>query len=964
MSPKALIRHHSGRMAGPARWYLAGLGVMALLLLTAHFSVQEHVQKTLRLAVHDWMQSHGGEVQHVRYRLLRGALTLEGVRWSDGADAGMRLNVSRVFVRTSSRAMLSSAPSFSLLRFEHPVLRVQRGALLEWLRGDAVSPLNFFSGLLPHAEAVAVEDMALMIRQPLHEQYHDSPGERRDTILLRQLAGAFSAGGVRLDGMLGDGQLRLDARVGSGGGLSGTLALSDAEVDGLEKLSGSPAFEPGLLASGNLVLRGDWGKRDIGVLGKLRLRDETGSGSLGVQGGWSESGADIDLVCEGLALPTLPLGWPDVAGRTLTTGRFSGVMRLQRSWHNGGQGGVRKESGDAGWRIGLDGSLHGAQLASETLPAWDIARLDVRQGVLLSSSGAFSAGELRLEDADIRLNAYGDPSASAALPSPRIERLSLTRIRPQLHFADTSSIALPDMQGKGRMHPGSGEQGGRIVFTSMDRVAVVAADKKVRSEQTDSRPSESWKIVAEGDPFGQWQARLSASHVPLVRLRPLLPLASLPGEMGVPEYSGLADISLNLVPEGGGMQASGKASVFDMQMMQGGDQLSASRVDVDIALADSDGTRQLARVALSDWQYQMALRPLPRMMSPVPAAGDGGNVAQAPNEAGAQDQTEADAPDVVGVIESTAPMRDYDWQIGELVAQSGSISLGQPDALIAGQLLLRVHHLKNGELAPFTLSGELGGGVLQAGGKLQWQPAMQMEVKGTLAHALPFMFNDWLRLSGMPRLVRGRLDASFDIARQGPVLTGGYAGQLKLSLHQGVPESGVFPEDPMLQRSGYTTQGLLERLNHPRGFKLVIPFTGSWSSDALVDVIGEAGLEALKAAAGRSQVSPAGAEPPISKLVRIRLQGKRGFSHNERVRLRTMIRTLLADQTLIVELTPQLGKAQPDADMTDRVLRTQQAVERYMNRMGVASRRIFPVWPQAQHRHGDAPGLLLRARAP
>lgn len=964
MSPKALIRHHSGRMAGPARWYLAGLVVMALLLLTAHFSVQEHVQKTLRLAVHDWMQSHGGEVQHVRYRLLRGALTLEGVRWSDGADAGMRLNVSSVFVRTSSRAMLSSAPSFSLLRFEHPVLRVQRGALLGWLRGDTASSLNFFTGLLPHAEAVAVEDMELMIRPPLHEQNHGSPDERRDSILLRQLAGSFSAGGVQLDGMLGDGQVRIDARVASGGGLSGTLALSDAEIDGLEKLSGSPAFEPGLLASGNLVLRGDWGKRDIGVLGKIGLRDETGSGSLGVQGGWSESGADVDLACDGLALATLPLGWPDFAGRTLTTGRFSGVMRLQRSWQGGGQPGADNETGDAGWRVGLDGSLHGLQLVSEKLPAWDIARLDVRQGMLVLSSGAFSAGELRLEDADIRLNAYGDPATGPAPTSPRIERLSLTRIRPQLYFGDASSIALPDMQGKGRMHPGSGKQGGRVVFTSMDRAAVVAADENDRSDRAEPEPSEAWEVVAEGDPFGQWQARLKASHVPLVRLRPLLPRASLPGESGVPEYSGLADISLQLTPQGGGVQASGKASLFDMRMMQGGDQLSTSRMDVDIALAGSDGTRQLARVTLNDWQYQMALRPLPRMVRPVPTEGESRNLAQGPDDGGDPDNTGTETPDVVGVIESTAPMHDFDWQIGELVAGNGSISLGQPDALIARQLLLRVHHLKSGELVPFTLSGELGGGALQVGGKLQWQPAMQMEIKGTLAHALPFMFNDWLRLSGMPRLVRGRLDASLDITRQGPVLTGGYAGELKLSLHQGVPESGVFPEDPMLQRSGYTTQGLLERLNYPRGFKLVIPFSGSWQSSGLVDVIGEAGLESLKAAAGRARATSAGAEPAISKLVRIRLQGKRGFSHNERVRLRKMISALLADHKLIVELTPQLGTAQPDADMTERVLRTQQAVEQYMNKMGVASRRIFPVWPLAQHRHGDAPGLLLRARAP
>ncbi|MDQ6966615.1 MAG: hypothetical protein Q9M23_06805, partial [Mariprofundaceae bacterium] len=102
MSPGKLVRHYTGRMAGPARWYLAALGMLSLLLLAAHFSVQEHVQKNMRIAVHDWLQQSGGDVQHVRYRLLRGELTMDQLSWVNPADASMHLDVSQVFVRTSS----------------------------------------------------------------------------------------------------------------------------------------------------------------------------------------------------------------------------------------------------------------------------------------------------------------------------------------------------------------------------------------------------------------------------------------------------------------------------------------------------------------------------------------------------------------------------------------------------------------------------------------------------------------------------------------------------------------------------------------------------------------------------------------------------------------------------------------------------------------------------------------------
>jgi hypothetical protein len=370
---------------------------------------------------------------------------------------------------------------------------------------------------------------------------------------------------------------------------------------------------------------------------------------------------------------------------------------------------------------------------------------------------------------------------------------------------------------------------------------------------------------------------------------------------------------------------------------------------VDIAAAGSEGSRKLTRVQLSDWQLQEALRPLSRItpaarVEPPPLPGpDAGKDQKPPVEA-----------------EVSSPV--LNWEVDELIAENGRISLGQPDALIAENLLLRVHHVSKGELSPFTLSGDFASGDVRSQGKLQLQPAFSLISKTTVSHALPFAFNNWMQLSGMPRFVRGRVNANLRVDADDSAAEGAYTGKLIIGLYQGVLETGAFPEDPMLQRTGYRAQDLLERLNASRYIKLSIPVQGVWDGALLTDTLGEAGMAVLKKAGVEARPVAKQTEPQVSKVTRLRLRVGRGFSHNERVRLRQMARALLKDKKLIVELTPQLGTASLDAEMIARVLKNQQKVEQYLNKLGIGSRRIYPVWPQAEHQRGDAPGLLLNAR--
>ncbi len=921
MSPASLIRHHSGRMAGPARWYLAVLVMMSLGLLAAHFAVQEHVQKNMRLAVHDWLQASGGDVQHVRYHLLRGALTLEKVHWVGTSNSGMTLDVSQVFIQTSSRAMASREPTFSTLRFEHPVLKLRRATLLQWLRGNPANALHATTSLLSRAEAVFVNDMSLQLMSDAEVPLaYGKP--------MQGIRGRVASDGMKLSGKLGAGSLRLDGRVDGGGKLSGSIGFLGIPMDSLASWFGSTSYG-GVTASGDLFVLGDWAKRDVGMQGRLALKDGGDSSSLALQGGWSASGVRMEMACNDVPLLGLPLDWPMIAGRALVAGSFDGVLNVSRGWQQ------------AGWKIGINGAFLDVLLDSEHLPIWQIGSMYLGKAQLLSENGRLTAEEMHIADADIVVNAFSGPDDLPAVLTPEIGKLKLQDVRPQLYFADGSELVLPEMKGSGRV--GSL---GHIELASLRREADVA-----------DGPEESWKMKLEGDVFAAWQAQLTAKHVPVVRLRPLLPDISLPGEQGVPEYSGHADLALQLTSAAHGLKLSGGVVLHDVRMVQGGDQLSAARIEVGISDAGSDGTRKLSRVQLNDWLYQAALRPLARLASPTPSemAPAPAMDAQATPLEGKGQEPPAAPP------EMSSP--SLNWALDEFSAENGRISLGQPDALIAEKLLLRVHHLSSGTLSPFTLSGEFAGGDMRSQGKLQLQPAFSMVSKTNISGALPFAFNEWMQLSGMPRFVRGRLNAALSIGSDGPSANRAYTGKLNVGLYQGALEVGAFPEDPMLQRTGYRAQDLLERLNASRKVSLSIPFQGAWDTALLSDSVGEAGMAVLKKAGAEAELAAKQVEPAVSKLTRLRLQGKRGFSHNERVRLRQMVKQLHADKTLIVELTPQLGTTPMDAEMIERVVYSQGLVERFLRRMGIASKRIYPVWPQPMHQRGDAPGLLLQARA-
>ena len=563
------------------------------------------------------------------------------------------------------------------------------------------------------------------------------------------------------------------------------------------------------------------------------------------------------------------------------------------------------------------------------------------KGARFASNEGFSIESATVDGANIGLRAFDAAAASEKDGGlPMIAHLNLHGVRARLFFADGESLDVPPMDGGGRLQ----------TEKSLLRLASRPASKDDPEHPLPAGSGGQWTLRAEGDFFGDYRAAIRFADVPLESLRPLLPRLHLPARQGVPEYGGKA--AADVVVRGGasGVQVKGKLALTDVALTQGGDSFRAARVGVVVDAADGDGVRRLAEVNVRDWLYQAALRPLPPLpVAPAssPLAG-GGDVHPA-------------GPD--GAMSPDIHVRD--WRIERLLAENGRISLGRAGAVAATHIRISARHLARDVSAPFLLSGRIGDGAWRMRGRVMLQPRVFVSGKAMVQDMLPFVLNDWLHLSGMPRFIRGRMDLRLQISQSDRGRRAGtlYHGSAKLRLRRGELEAGSFPEDPLIQRGGSSLQALFDRLNRHHEAHVAFVFDGDSAGERPLDVFGKALLQAMnRDAAG---ALPRRSEVAVKSVAvtRIRLQGAHGVSLNERVRLRGMIRRLQKQPALTVELVPQLADGAVDDAMRARVRRSQRMIEGYMRKFGIARRRIFPVWPLAAQHRSDAPGIIIRAYA-
>jgi len=886
MSHNLLFRHHAGRMPGPARWYLAVMAMLSLMLMAAHFTVQAHAQKVMQRTVSTWLAPMAGHAVQVRYRLLRGALTINDMQIGQGQWA---IHVSRIYLHASTSAMLSEAVRIPRVRLDGMDLSFPRADLIRWLQRASSNAMTERLSVLNHVGEL------ILVNGKVRFTDDKNPWQ------VKNVSGRMAVDGFDLNGDSSGGLIRLHGERGHDS-FNSVMNWENMATARLVRILGLKTKLHGN-SSGLLNWHADWPHRRFGFNGNVQLADQPGHGDVHIKGEMGPDNIKVQARCKGVSLAGLGDILPVVNGRLVQAGMWDGGVQFGRQGKNDP------------WIAAMSGKVHGLNLVSGDLPAWAIEKMTLNNAVARWPAHQLSAERVQIYNMNMGLQSEPVQSPASAWRL-QVGSLTFENVRPVIGIHGSSHrLLLPSLKGSGHMDANG--------YTELDAV---------------SEGEALWHITGKGHFDGLFNADIQAEQVPVVQLRPLLPdnlsLPGLPGNSGALQLSGNSRFQVSLQASHNKLVLKGQLALTDLMLSQGGDAFLAKTIHIDIQQAGMLETQQLDSIRIDQWRYQTALHPIPR------------------------------TAELEAARTTEEQHKQFSWQVDEIAAERGVISVGSEDAVWVDHASFSLKNLNTRTWSPLIFNASVGGGNLHMQGRIDLFSAdTRIKLNARLQDALPFFLNNWLVVSGSPSLIRGRLDGSFHIKPARGKRA--YVGGLNLVLHQGQFEHGAFPQDPMLPLTGYHMQVLSERLGRGRRLKIDIPFKGDWRTHPFsIEHLGFAALKAVKRKAS-SVKEIQGNTQPVSKAVsHIRLQHGRAFSHNEHVRLWHITKVLRKQPKLIVELLPQLGRLPLDKSLISRTRHTQAMIEHYMHKRGIAKRRIYPVWPVAEHRHGDITGIKITARMP
>jgi hypothetical protein len=920
MPHQHLFRHPVGFFPARARWYLAGISMLALLLVAAHFALQVHTQDVARTTVNQWLRRSGGSVDKVRFHLLRNALTLDGVHLQSGK---LTISIPEVLLYGHVDSLLGGHPALSRVTLTSPRLQLPAASALRLLASQAVAGDTMFEQIWRLARHLEIRGGSL-------ELFAGKGGSRHWTfdglnLLIRdQPGGRMIQGSFRYRGS----PLAVQSRMRPGtGGAAGSITVSWDRLDGRAvgrelmglaplngELSGQAQWQWQADAAGQVTRSQLQGEMRV-VTNALVVDDTSVVPSLQWQADQANDRWQAHVSAKSWSLmPLLGLA-PVWYGHRLVSGRFSGDV--DAAW-------TAADPSAGSFRI-AKGVIRGLDYVPVTWPGdaqdrpdWHIDRIDVADAVVDPHRSAFVIGKLKMAGGEIRLA----PGQAPAPVSPdswalEVKQARISHVAAVLVFADGRPVlrTLP-LSGQARIAGGSFQ------------CNLAAADAPV-----------TWNIRGQG--HWPWPAaaavklNVDAAGLPLIQMRALLPFAEGTRTGSAVELAGQAGFSLAVDISGDQWTASGNMDARNVAVSWQGNSWHAAQVKADL---DRIGTgmpaQALRSLQASGWQYQGALQSL----TSAPDAAAGGSDSLLPLRSGSH------------------------WRIDTMAWQGGTVSFGRADAIWGRNVDMQMSGWAEGRMAPLKLSGNIGGGAFQVVGTLgRIDGYLHANLKGGVTNARPFFLNDWLQVSGAPRVIRGDWSSQFTWKDDDHGLGHGH---LRLWLRRWQLESGAFPNDPFLARAGFGAHDLLRRLGAGRlavldaDYVQAAPGSFAWSD------LGDALLAVIRNKA-ESAAAPSGTSPSAPRMeTRIRLHGKVGLSYNERLRLYRVRRFLAAHKKLVADLLPQLGTQALNADIVATIRHTQDMIEQYMIERGIARRRLFPVWPTSANGGQGSLGIRVEVRQP
>ncbi|MCF7821648.1 MAG: hypothetical protein K9M17_04300 [Mariprofundaceae bacterium] len=901
MRSHPLIRHPVGKMPAAARWYLAAVAVLTLLLIATHFAIQVYAQQEARRLVNLWSESAGISVEDVRYRMLRGALTLVDLRLNGDV---FQLYAPSLFLYGNLSSFAGDEPAVTRVAMRGLHVSLKAGAMAAISEGRELPAL--FRQLWASAQQVEIHDAKLDL---LPESDAKIPGQPVSLNIIR-LQSRRTLGQRAVEALIYglDGEVRLVANSSlknSANMVTGEISWSGMNAESfLQSLLGLTPIQGRL--SGNIAWASKPGGTDhYSLSGEAGFEDpEHGSPSsskISWNGVFEEDKWHGKVNGHSWPLAMFADYAPKFQGRKLISGNFSGGINFS--------GNLKQ------WRMGvvetyLENLHYGQAVTGNTaFPEWLVEKVHVSKAALQWPERRIDIKDAEVINADLGFDAReGEPLG--LLWRIKTGEIGLNRVRPALYLP-RGVLRLPLMKGS---------------FSVKENHRIRLSLKSMDSDEKGS--GERWNISGEGDWTADTHSRMAmevvAENAALVRFRPLLPEKI---RTTASDLTGSINMKLKLLAGAASWEGSGQAELSTARLVYQGEQWQAEKLLLDIEKMGVGIPEQLIRhLDVQGWRYQAALQPLAHMwMAPEVTEAEG-------NEA-------------------------ERWHLKNLTLRNGEVAVGHKEAVWMDQATVEINDLKPGNSAPFRVEGRLGEGRIALKGDLAWSSALPeiSSAKISVRDVLPFFINEWLSVSGAPKLVRGRVYTDISMQREPD---GRYRGMWYFRLQHGALGPVTTQGDPLLERTGFNTFDVFAALQREGRVRLRIPIEeegpfGKALGDALVKKLN--GEMAKKGRTAHKAERNGG-----SLLSSVRLHEKGVLSQNERVRLRKVIGYLRQNPKQSVELIPRFGRNSSDERRVERSRYTQRLIEQFMNRRGVSFSRIFPVWPGEEHRSsGSAGGISI-----
>jgi len=867
--------------------------MLALVLIAIHFAMQVYAQQEAKRLVSSWSEGSGISVGDVRYRMLRGALTLVDVHLKrESTD----IHAPAIFLHGSLTSLSGESPMVSYVEIRGANIKLPVKSATGIVNGGSEALPGLFYQIWSSARRVGIYNSHLQILSGTGDRL---PAENTD-ITIGQLEANQHEGRRDIKGFLTtlEGELKLVSQTNQKEELdrsSGRITWNRIDASSLFTQAMGLKSIPGSL-NGQIEWKTNGTESgSYRVAGVAEIEGEKGiekKARLDWQG-LLVSGAWIGEI-NAASWPLAPFSeqLPQYQHYKVASGNVNGSFKFAGDWQ--------------AWKIdAADARFSDVECLreeeDELFPEW-------RLGALRISGASFSWPDRILRAEKASVDGFDFVSDSRGVESSfeswsiDVKEMLLSGLSPSIILSN-ELFRLPQLSGSARW-----QRGDRLLFDL--------------SSSESNGTEEHWKIHGEGSLSTKsgsgLKINVSSKQAALVRFRPLLPDLMRKEASGI---SGTVNLNLSLTAGSLPWEGGGEAELSDLYIQYGGGQISAKHVALNIErMGTAMPEQRIRQVDIKGWSYQAPLRPLAQSQS---------------NESSIEDVP----------ISKAEP-----WFIQSLQMSDGRVMVGSSEAVWLQAMDVHIENLHPGSDAPMDLKAELGDGTLVVKGSLYWNEAMPelRKAKVLVRDALPFFMNEWLSISGVPQLARGRIYADLKLDQDAG---GRYEGLGYFRLQHGLLGPVHLEKDLFLSRAGFNTHDIFSALNDAGQLRVRVPLQGEGD---IADVVGSSLVAALKRDMEKRRASKLLPDSKGELISSVRLHEKAALSYNERVRLRKALAYLKRNPKIAVELQPQFALASGEVIEVERVRYTQQLIEDFLTKRGISRTRIFPVWPSETHRNSSS----------